>query len=359
MHSVDLRKWLQGPSFLWTKELVSEDVQDYEIFLVDNPELKKAHTLVVLQEFDLTDRLRHLSDWHKARKAVALCLRLKNDMKAHRVKMRSTRKPGSVKPLSTQEISDAEKEIFRSIQRSAYPQELDNLQKNESLPRNSKLSRLDPFLKDGIIHIGGLIRYSGLDFTEKHPAVLPSKNDISKMIIYHFHTKVGHQGRGMTINGIRSNGLWIQGCSSTVSYMISKCVICRRLRSAVQNQKMSDLPEDRITPSAPFTYVGVDYFGPFLVKQGRQHINQYGVVFTCLASQAIHLEVAMSLDTSAFINALRRLISIRGPIRELRSDRGTNFVGAARELKEAISELDDTEIQKYLLKEGGVGESGL
>ena len=52
----------------------------------------------------------------------------------------------------------------------------------------------------------------------------------------------------------------------------------------------------------PFTNVGVDYFGPFGVKQ-------YGVIFTCLAARAIHLEMASSLDTDSFIHALWRFIA--------------------------------------------------
>ena len=137
-----------------------------------------------------------------------MCLWVKNYIKAHRVKKHSTRKQCSPKPLTMQEISDAEKEIFRSLQMSAYLQEPSNLQKNESKPL--------PWI--------GLCRI-------KHPVVLSSKNHVSEVIIYHFHSKVGHQG--MTINAIRSNGLCIQACSSAVSYMISKCLICRKLHSSV------------------------------------------------------------------------------------------------------------------------------
>ena len=99
---------------------------------------------------------------------------------------------------------------------------------------------------------------------------------------------------------------------------------------------MSDLPPDRLEATAPFVYSAVDYFGPWLIKEGRKEVKHYGVLFTCLSCRAIHLEIANSLDTSSFINALRRFLSVRGPIRQLRSDQGTNFVGAARELAEAI-----------------------
>lgn len=81
-------------------------------------------------------------------------------------------------------------------------------------------------------------------------------------------------------------------------------------------------------------------------------MKRYGVLFTCMACRAVHLETACSLDTSSFINSLRRFISIRGPIRQLRCDRGTNFVGAENELRDAVKELDDQQLQRYLTSEG-------
>ncbi|KAK3742214.1 hypothetical protein QZH41_000663 [Actinostola sp. cb2023] len=114
---------------------------------------------------------------------------------------------------------------------------------------------------------------------------------------------------------------------------------------------MADLPKDRLESAPPFTSCGVDYFGPFLVKVGRKEVKRYGVLFTCMASRAIHLEIANSLDTDSFINAYRRFVSRRGPIRQLRSDQGTNFVGARRQLKEALAEMDQDSVKAELLKD--------
>ena len=114
---------------------------------------------------------------------------------------------------------------------------------------------------------------------------------------------------------------------------------------------MADLPEDRLEPAPPFTYCAVDYFGPFFVKEARKSHKRYGVLFTCMASRAIHIEVANTLTTDSFINALRRFLAIRGPIRQLRSDQGTNFVGARNELRNALSELDKDHIKQFLLRQ--------
>ena len=69
-----------------------------------------------------------------------------------------------------------------------------------------------------------------------------------------------------------------------------------------------------------------------------------------MASRAVHLESANSLDTTSFINALRRFICRRGPVRQLQSDQGSNFMDAKRELKEAVAEFDDNQIKEELLK---------
>ncbi|KAK3716446.1 hypothetical protein QZH41_007055 [Actinostola sp. cb2023] len=114
---------------------------------------------------------------------------------------------------------------------------------------------------------------------------------------------------------------------------------------------MADLPKERVTPAPPFTFTGVDYFGPYIIKTGRKEVKRYGALFTCLASRAVHIEIANSLETDSFIQALRRFIARRGPVRTIRSDNGTNFVGAQAELRQAIKEMDHGQIRDKLRKQ--------
>lgn len=209
------------------------------------------------------------------------------------------------------------------------------------MKKTSSLYRLDPFLdKDGILRVGGRIRNALVSYEIKHPVILPSKGHITALLVKYHHERISHQGRGMTLNDLRSHGYWVIGGRSSVSRCISKCVTCRRLRGALQEQKMANLPEDRLEPAPPFTHCGVDYFGPWLIKEGRKELKRYGVLFTCLSRRAIHLEVSATLETNSFINALRRFISRRGPVRTIRCDQGSNLVGAKNELQKALSSMD-------------------
>ncbi|XP_068215897.1 uncharacterized protein [Palaemon carinicauda] len=164
---------------------------------------------------------------------------------------------------------------------------------------------------NGLLRLGGRLSYGYLSYEEKFPVVLPKISHITSLVIGYCHSKVAHQGKSFTPNEIRSQGYWIMNASSVVASFIFKCVVCRRSTGNLLDQKMSDLPDDR----------------------GRKTVKRCGVLFVCMYSRAVHLEVADSLSTDFFINALRRFISIRGPITTLRCDNATNYVGAKKEFE--------------------------
>ena len=87
------------------------------------------------------------------------------------------------------------------------------------------------------------------------------------LIIQQLHERLAYTGRGRTLAKFREK-YWITGANAAVRQLISNCVTCRRNRIPVAEQKMADLPKGRVTPAPPFTYTGVDYFGPYVVKEG-------------------------------------------------------------------------------------------
>ena len=115
---------------------------------------------------------------------------------------------------------------------------------------------------------------------------------------------------------------------------------------------MADLPDSRLGyQQPPFANTGVDYFGPILVRHGRKTEKRYGVLFTCLTTRAVHLEIAHSLDTHSCLMAVRRMQARRGRPANIWSDNGTNFVGTEKELREALKRLDSERIGDQLSNE--------
>ncbi|XP_062532959.1 uncharacterized protein LOC134201728 [Bombyx mori] len=100
----------------------------------------------------------------------------------------------------------------------------------------------------------------------------------------------------------------------------------------------------------PFTYVGLDYFGPYQVTTGRSTQKHYVAIFTCLTMRAVHLEPAASLSTDSAVMALRRMIARRGAPTEIWSDNGTNLRGADKELRQALDKATKHEASLRLIQ---------
>ena len=372
-------RWWNGPNFLW-KPLPNETNFDPQVS-PDDPEVRKVTVLASTsaEHSDLIDDIKHFSDWFHAKRVIALCVLFSQKMKLS-LKKDSTnsakeeddslrpskerkRQDGSLRSvtLRVKDLQTAELFLIKAAQSKAFPEETEALvtkshQENgivgKSVKRTSPIHRLKPIVDDdGVLRVGGRLHQTELPYDIKHPVLLPKKAHLTDLVIRHFHQRTGHQGRARTHAGIRSSGYWIVNGSSLIGHHISKCVTCRKLRASPQQQVMAELPTDRFEQVPPFTFSAVDYFGPFYIKEGRKEMKRYGVLFTCMASRAIHLEIATSLTTDSFLNAYRRFVCRRGPIQQLRSDQGTNFVGAKNELEAALHEMNHNKIQRELLKD--------
>lgn len=188
------------------------------------------------------------------------------------------------------------------------------------MSRNSSIQKLDPYIdSERILRVGGRLKKYNDDPLFKNPIFLPAKHHVTTLIVRKLHEEVRHQGRHITESHIRSSGFWIIGGKRLISSVIHKCVTCRKLRKKPEHQKMSDLPEDRlISGQPPFSSVGVDIFGPWNIITRRTrgdaaNNKRWAALFTCLTTRAVHIEVVEEMTSSSFINALRRLIAIRGP----------------------------------------------
>ncbi|KAL3967647.1 phylloquinone omega-hydroxylase/docosahexaenoic acid omega-hydroxylase [Sarotherodon galilaeus] len=375
------KTWITGPDFITKPEMEWPEMPDSVCQPICNdPEVKEAsvYALMVEEGADATSQLiHHYSSWHRVKRAVAWVLRLKGvlkllaqkrkDLEANlydgRLDVGSQRLEQEkqmthlkanlpILPLSVSDMAEAEVEIVRFSQGQRFGEEIAKLQQGKTVSKDSPLCQLSPVVQDGILRVGGRLSRSSMQEEIKHPAILAKDQHIATLILRSAHEDLGHGGRNHVLSKVRQK-YWILRSHAVVRKILSQCVVCRRHHGKAASQIMADLPTERLTPDEPpFTSVGVDYFGPFEVKRGRSMIKRYGVVFTCLTVRAVHIELANSLDTDSCIHALRRFIARRGQVQLMRSDNGTNFVSAERELREAVRALDNAKIHEALLVKG-------
>ena len=119
---------------------------------------------------------------------------------------------------------------------------------------------------------------------------------------------------------------------------------------------MGQLPEGRLKPSPAFTNTALDLFGPFSIKDSvkkRTKCKAYGVIFNCLSTRAVYLDLIDGYSTESFMDGFRRFISIRGCPRHIYSDCGSQLNAFNNELKIMLSGLKWEDIQNYARRNGG------
>ena len=355
-------RWIKGPEFLWMpKEFWPPDPLSLGSVPDTDPEVKvnaKANVTSLAQPFcPLVEYFQRTSSWFRLKKSIAWFLRYRESLLMASTGKKVTKStPATPKPpITVQEIKTAELDILKCVQQHHFPEEFHSLTQSASngvphVKKNSCLRRLDPVLIDGLLRVGGRLDLASEPFDSKHQIILPKNDHVSNLLVEHYHQISGHSGKEYVLSLLRER-FWIVKAGSAVKRVLSRCVNCRRRQGPACEQKMADLPVDRLTPDQPpFSRVGVDCFGPFQVRRGRSLAKRYGVIFTCLAIRAVHIEVAHSLDTDSFLLALRRFIARRGQVKEIRSDNGTNFTSGEKELRESVKAWNQEKIHESLLQ---------
>jgi len=77
---------------------------------------------------------------------------------------------------------------------------------------------------------------------------------------------------------------------------------------------MKDLHPVRTGPAAPFEYTTLDLFGPYIIRDVVRWRTKkvWGVVFSCMASRAIHADLVEDLSTEGFLKTYQRFTAHMG-----------------------------------------------
>ncbi|XP_055523265.1 uncharacterized protein LOC129717404 [Wyeomyia smithii] len=328
-------KWYKGPDFFYQREEEWPVTPDKMVEPMDE---LRANIHVHTETQRMAVPINNFQSLRGMVRATALAIRFLRNARPKCF----TRISGG---LTSEEIRNAEVFHFHAAQQDAFREELSVLMKNDPrllLPKRSPLYKLNPFVDEhGLIRMRG--RTGLCEFLPRdavNPIILPREHPVTHLVVKSYHEKFHHRNHESVINEIRQ-----RFCISRLRRVYAKirfdCLHCKLRDARPRPPQMADLPRCRLAAFVrPFTHTGVDYFGPMEVAIGRRVEKRWGVLFTCLSIRAVHIEVASSLTTNSCIMAIRNFIARRGTPAIFYSDRGTNFIGSDRELKQALEKVD-------------------
>lgn len=340
------RRWFEGPQWLlqdqcyWPQtSQISEVPEDVTLLEERTSQAFSTQGVPPNELFGLRWSYQELQ------RIVALLIRFK-----HNTTNRSSKRTG---PVSLEELEEALIVLVRQAQQDSFPEEMADLGKQGEVKSSSRIKSLYPILKAGIICVGGRLANAPVPETRKHPFILDHRHPLAIALARHYHYKFYHAGQQLLLATLRER-FWPTNANSLARKVIHGCIPCFRRKPKVIDQLMADLPVERVTPSAPFLKVGVNYCGPFHISYPNRKsspVKCYVAVFVCLSVKAIHLELVVDLTTQAFIAALRRFVARRARPQLIMCDNATTFVGANRELKELCKQMSDRKFQDPVVKE--------
>lgn len=254
--------------------------------------------------------------------------------------------------ISKLDLNKAERYLIRAVQKRHFNEEYKLLSTNRQV--RSNIRRLNPFIQDGIIRVGGRISRAKINFDQRHPILLPKSDPFVILLIEYYHKLYCHTGAHL-LQSILSQQFWILSVRDVIRKCIWKCNLCFRFHPKPSFPMMSDLPYERVNQAKAFLNTGVDYTGSYQITlsrhRGVRSQKAYICLFVCLATRAVHLELAADLSTECFLAALKRFLSRRGNCTTIFSDNATNFVGAKAQIDEMYTMVMSKEYRDEFQRE--------
>ena len=250
-------EWLTAPA--WLKRPKKEwPVQVNLIFALDEENIPSSVFMIQAEEKKAVIQWERFSNFNRLVNTVSYLQKTLDKHKTAKL------------VVSIEEREEAKATIFKLLHQEQFFEEMKSLKAGKEIPRGSEILQFSAFLdEEGLIRASGKIGKSQLDFNAKIPYCY-IKNHAVELFLRNEHKDKQHEGTEHVRNVVQQK-MWILRIRNALRSIKNKCVTCRKGRAQTIAPVMADLPEERLDASTAFTNVGVDYFGPFIVKIGRRN----------------------------------------------------------------------------------------
>lgn len=356
---LDENLWWEGPDFLKNSELPSTSDDDLNSSI--------PSTYITQNEEKEADMFAKFSSFNRLLRSVAY-------MRRWMQYKRTT--DGVHTEFSANEVTMARKSIIKYYQHREMKDAMEKIRNKQLVPKGHFLRKLSPIIdKEGLLRVGGRLQNARfLSINQIQPIIIPKSHLLTLMVAY-IHLKNFHAQYSLMQRLIIEN-YWIPALKSNIHRAISQCTSCTRWLSKPIQPEMAQLPEMRLKPANVFENTGTDLCGYFNIRASSLKFDRtmkaYIVIFICMVTKCVHLEVIKSLSTEEFLLAFSRFASRRSTPKCMHSDNGSNFIGCNRLLKDtwksiqgeaknslALQEVDWKFIPRFAPSMGGLWESGI
>ena len=154
---------------------------------------------------------------------------------------------------------------------------------------------------DLLFRVDGRLENAELSVDSKHPIILPGRHALTRLIVLDEHSNAGHAKPSYTLMKTRQRFWIIHGISSVKQY-IAECSNCALYKAKPIRQLVADLPAFWLTTcNKLFKICGMDYLGYFCFRQNRSNCKAWGLLFTCMCTRCINVELVTSIDLNSFL----------------------------------------------------------
>ncbi|XP_065091420.1 uncharacterized protein LOC135712358 [Ochlerotatus camptorhynchus] len=277
-------RWFTGPKFLYKAE------SEWPGNELPEPNIPEELRTVHAHHREITEPLidyRRFSKWERLQRATAYMLRFCANCSG---KVRGDPTEAG-EYLSQEELQSAEETLFRWIQMETYPDEMIAVEEQHQrfleqaprLERTSPLCKLSPMLDEaGMLRMDGRIGAAHYaPYAVRFSVILPKNHYVTGLILNWYHRQYGHGNSETVVNEVRQR-FHVSSLRNAVRKVAKTCKWCVVGKATPQPPRMASLPECRLAAYIrPFTFVGVDYCGPFLIRIGRASAKRWVALFVC------------------------------------------------------------------------------